>query len=70
MGVHEGRGQLAKAMKELMHRWLDTKSNWRDAVSEKFEEDHLRPLEMDLKAATAAMDHAGQVLAQARRDCE
>ena len=69
MGVHEGRGQLAKAMKELMLRWNEAKSAWRDGMSEKFEQEHLRPLEMDLKNATGAMDLWGQILAQARRDC-
>ena len=70
MGVHEGRGQLGRALKELMLRWMETKSSWDDAVTRDFEEKHLAPLEADLKTATAAMDHVAVLIQQIRRDCE
>ncbi|HEY8665501.1 MAG TPA: hypothetical protein VIL86_02495 [Tepidisphaeraceae bacterium] len=70
MGVYEGRGALSKAIKELMLRWNETKLHWDDAVSERFEEAHLAPLEMDLRNATSAMDHMAVLLSQIRRDCE
>jgi hypothetical protein len=69
MGVYEGRGQLGKSLKELLARWAETRREWDDAVSASFEEKYLVPLERDLGTATAAMDHAAQVLSQARRDC-
>ena len=37
MGVYEGRGQLAKATKELLARWAETKGDWDDSVSQNFE---------------------------------
>jgi hypothetical protein len=69
MGVYEGRGQLARAMKDLMIRWGETKVAWKDAVSQEFEEQFLAPLQRELRNATSAMDQAAQVLSQVRQDC-
>ena len=70
MGVFEGRGQLAKASKELTHAWLECKGAWKDANSLVFEKKHLVPLEMDLRNAVGAMDVMAQLLSAIRRDCE
>ena len=70
MGVHEARGNLAKAYKELMLRWQETRAQWDDAQAEQFEEAVLRTLEADLRTANNAMDQMGILLHQVRRDCE
>ena len=70
MGVHEGRGALARALKDLMIRWNETKSAWHDSVAEEFEEQHIAPLEREMRNATGAMDAMAQVLAQVNRDCK
>jgi hypothetical protein len=70
MGVHEGRGTLARAMKDLMLRWQDTRSQWNDAQAKRFEEERLLNIEHDLRAAVSAMDSMAVLLAQVRRDCE
>ena len=69
MGVYEGRGQLARAVKDLMIRWGETKLSWKDAVSQEFEEKVLASLERDVRTATSAMDTAAQILSQVRQDC-
>lgn len=69
MGVYEARGQLAKLMKELTDKWSDTKLDWDDVVSRNFENKFLVPMEVDLRNATGAMDHAAQLLSQIKRDC-
>ena len=69
MGVYEGRGQLARAVKDLMIRWAETKLVWKDAVSQEFEEKVLASLERDVRTATSAMDTAAQILSQVRQDC-
>ena len=51
MGVHESRGNLAKAWKELMLRWGDARASWDDVRAEEFEKQYLLMLEGDLKAA-------------------
>jgi hypothetical protein len=70
MGMHEARGTLAKAFKELTLRWQDTRGQWDDAQAEQFEENFIRPLESDLRTAASAMDQMAILLHQARRDCE
>jgi hypothetical protein len=70
MGVYEARGQLAKSLKDLMDRWGDTKADWDDVVSERFEERFLAPLDVDLRNAASAMDHMAHLLSQIRRDCQ
>jgi len=57
-------------MKELMHRWIETKSSWDDIRSRQFEEEHLISLESDLRNALSAMDHMAVILNQIHRDCE
>ena len=70
MGVHESRGNLAKAIKELMLRWSETRAVWDDARAEQFEQQYLRQLEADLRVAGSPMDQMSVMLHQARRDCE
>ena len=70
MGVYEARGQLAKSLKDLTDRWADTKMDWDDVVSQRFEERFLAPLDLDLRNATGAMDHMAQLLSQIRRECQ
>ena len=69
MGVHEARGNLSKAFKELMLRWQETRGQWDDAQAEQFEETVLRTLESDLRTANSAMDQMGILLNQVKRDC-
>src|SRR2546423_9435175 len=62
MGVHEGRGQLNKAMKELNNRWLEARGQWQDVQAENLEKSYLVPLEADLKNAIGAMVHMAMLL--------
>ena len=70
MGMHEARGTLAKAWKDLMLRWQEARSQWDDAQAQHFEQTYLLNLESDLKVAAAAMDQMAILLSQIKRDCE
>ena len=70
MGVHESRGNLNKAMKDLMNRWSDARRNWDDVRAEEFEGQYLVQLESDLKSTLSAMDQMAILMHQVRRDCE
>jgi len=70
MGVHEGRAQLNKAMKELLARWNETRSSWDDPRSREFEEKYVNLLATDLKTTLTAMDHLAILMQQVQRDCE
>ena len=69
MGLYEGRGQLAKSLKDLLDRWQTTKLDWRDSQAEAAERDTLEPLARDVQSATSAMDQIGNLVRQAKRDC-
>ena len=70
MGVYEGRGQLGKLMKDLVLRWNEAKMSWDDAMSDKFEKEHIIPLETDLRNAVGAMDQMAVLLSTIRQACE
>jgi hypothetical protein len=70
MGVHEGRGQLSKIMKDLTLQWHETRMSWDDARSHEFEKTVLEPLEADLRQAVAAMDHMSGLLNRIYSECE
>lgn len=70
MGVYEARGQLSKALKDLMLRWNEAKMDWDDAAARAFENSVLEPLQRDAKNAASAMDSAAETLQQVRRECE
>ena len=69
MGVYEGRGQLTKAMRDLLFRWQEARGAWDDPVSKDVEEKFIVPLEQHMKNALSAMDHMGAVLQQVKHDC-
>jgi hypothetical protein len=69
MGVYEGRGQIAKGIKDLMTRWSETRRDWDDVMSQALERDHLMPLESDARNTLGAMEHIAQILSQVKRDC-
>ena len=70
MGVYEGRGQLSRGMKDLLLRWMEAKSSWDDANSDRFEEKYLVPLEQGLRSAVSAMDTMAVLISQAHHDCD
>jgi len=70
MGLQESRGKITRSSKDLMHLWSSTKVHWNDANSEQFEEKYLRPLEMDVRIAAAAMDEMAALLTKIKHECE
>ena len=69
MSLSAGSSKLNLALKDLRLRWEETKTRWKDPVSEAFEENHWRPLEMQVQATLRAIDRLGQELGWARQDC-
>src|SRR5256885_1386178 len=64
MGMHEARGTLTKAFKELLLRWAETRAQWDDVQAEQFEQTYLRNLESDLEVAAKAQARIEQINAQ------
>jgi hypothetical protein len=70
MGLQESRGKISRSVQDLMAIWSSTQVHWNDGNSQKFEEKFLKPLEMDVRVATAAMDEMASLLSQIKRECE
>jgi hypothetical protein len=70
MGVYESRGQIAKAMKDLTAKWQDVKMDWNDSRSDEMEKEFLNTLEIDARAAGAAMDQMAILLQKVRQECQ
>ncbi len=66
----ECRGQLAKAFRDLMSRWIQVRGTWDDARAQYFEQHYLLPLEIEVRKAVAAMDQMNVVLQKITKDCE
>jgi hypothetical protein len=69
MGVHEGTGQLGKALRELLSRWEEAKLAWDDPTTRAFEARYIEPLQAEYKAAAGAMSEMASLLEQVRREC-
>lgn len=70
MGLQESRGKITRSMQDLMSLWASTQVHWNDNNSQAFEAKYLKPLEMDVRVAGAAMDEMAVLLVKVRRDCE
>ena len=69
MGMHEGRGQIGKAMRDLLLLWTQTRGEWDDAQSTAFQKDYIEPLEHNARDAVGAMDQMAGLLNTIKREC-
>jgi hypothetical protein len=70
MGLQESRGKVTRSMQDLMALWSSTQVHWNDGNSAAFEAKYLKPLEMDIRVATSAMDEMASLLMTIKRQCE
>ena len=70
MSLGVGQVQLQEAYKELRLRWANAHEQWDDAMSRDFEQQHVAPLERQVRSAVSAMEQLGELVWQARRECE
>ncbi len=68
MGLYEGKGQLDRALKDLLLRWQDCRASWRDEVAADFEKQFLVPLQQRVKTATSAMTTAAGLVARVKSE--
>ncbi len=64
-----GATKLSESLKNLMLHWQETKDQWQDVASRRFEEDHLAPLEPKVHLTLDAISRLADVLERAQRDC-
>lgn len=63
-------GRLQEALEQLQLAWGATAEVWRDANAAEFEEQHLRQIFEEFKAAIPAVSQLTQVIQAAVRDLE
>jgi hypothetical protein len=69
MSLDVGRYQLYSSFRTAAAHWDQTQLAWRDEAARNFEEQHWRPLELQVKLTLSAMDQLGQIVDRARREC-
>ena len=69
MSIRGSRGQLARAMQDLVVHWDRTRDSWRDSRAREFEARVLEPLNMKVQHTAKAMDRMGLSLQRARSEC-
>jgi hypothetical protein len=70
MSIHESRGTLSDATKELFARWNDIQTVWHDAQSQEFEKTYLEPLQLTVRNALKAMEQLNLTLQTIKSDCQ
>jgi len=68
--LNSGAAKLLDAADRLASNWNDAKEFWRDGNAANLEENHLRPVGEEIKAALGAIHRLAEVLDRAQRECE
>ncbi len=61
--------RLEDALKNLERVWSETKESWNDPVSQRVEEEFLRPLHSQIRCLLDATNTVSQVVRKAEHDC-
>ena len=70
MNLSGNKAQLTGSTKELLLRWSETKTYWRDTKSREFEERYLQELMAQVDKAATLIDKLEEVLQKVHKDCE
>ena len=64
-----GSAKLSEALKNLTLHWEETKEQWQDAASRRFEEEQLVPIEPKVHLTLDAVARLADVLDLRQREC-
>lgn len=62
-------GRLRDAVDVLNNVWAETQVHWNDGNSRHLDENHMRPLGIEVVSAYAAIQGLADVLTKAEREC-
>lgn len=60
---------LIDALKQLRARWSRVRETWQDDAAVTFEKEVIDPLEPAIARAIRAIEQAGELMHQAKREC-
>ena len=69
MSLASARAKLGTAHRQLLTDWARTKDSWNDPASQAFFRNNVSPVEQAVRSAITAIEHMGEVLERARREC-
>lgn len=69
MSARAGAAKLLSAYRDLVLRMDRIRPEWDDPVRRAFDHEFIEPLELEVRAAIAAMEALDHVLEDARRAC-
>ena len=69
MSLTVGRTKVLTSLKDLRARWEKVRTQWDDPVAREFQKQFLDPLEGKARATVSAMEHMGDLVYKAKRDC-
>jgi hypothetical protein len=61
---------IMTATKDLMHRWEETKADWKDAKGREFEEKYLLDLVSAVERTATILDEMEGIIRKMRSQCE
>lgn len=70
MNLNATKSRQTALTKEILLRWEDTKTHWRDARSAEFQSNYMQELFPRVNQATNAIEKLDELLNQIRRECE
>lgn len=70
MNLNANKSRLTGLTKEILLRWEETQTHWRDARSAEFQSAYMQDLFPQVNQATNAIEKLDELLNQIRRECE
>lgn len=70
MSISPNGKALARATKDLLLRWEETKQSWQDAKAGEFERKYLAELQAAVERATPIFDELDKLVNRVRSECE
>lgn len=70
MSESASKGQLALATRELLSRWAETRTAWRDQKAEDFDGTYLAELSHGVNSALRVLEELDNLLERIHGDCE
>ncbi|MBI1375091.1 MAG: hypothetical protein GC159_20420 [Phycisphaera sp.] len=69
MSMSTSKARIMHAFKELTVAWAETKEQWNDSASARFQERFLDPIETRVRSTVGAMELMEEVFSKVKRDC-
>jgi len=70
MNLNDQKSRLTGLTRDILLRWEETKSHWRDAKSDEFESRYLIELSANVNRTVIILEKLETVLKKVEHDCE